>query len=191
MALFLCLDSRDLETLPGKGAKENKLSYRSWCSAELLTASCETAVLDKVWTFLLHRHQMWRQPKGVVGQKCSLHMKICKTETQILAANQDGQKGKAQAGTQEWGFLFPVKPKEFTTDFPGVFPQAGKQLKQDNACTNEKASPQVEVVHSHFSLCMWIVLVTYLTTCNLTITSVLDLCSHPISTLQFKLTAFP
>ena len=59
------------------------------------------------------------QPKGDVGQNCSLHMKTCRiTGTQIVADDHDGQKGKAQAGiAREWGFLLPVKLTEFTHDF--------------------------------------------------------------------------
>lgn len=90
----------------------------SYTDPNVLLSFWQSAVPDKVWTFLLPRHQIWRQPEGGVGRKCSLHMKTCKTGTQILAVNQDGQEGKAQAGTtQEWGLLFPVKLKEFTTDF--------------------------------------------------------------------------
>lgn len=59
-------------------------------------------------------------------QNCSLHMKTWRiTGTQIAADNHDGQKGKAQAGTaREWGFLFPVKLKEFTRDFAKGVPRS-------------------------------------------------------------------
>lgn len=74
---------------------------------------------DKAWTSLCWRHLTWRQREGGVGQNCSLHMKTYRiTGTQIVADDHDGQKGKAQAGAaREWGFLFPVKLKEFVHDF--------------------------------------------------------------------------
>ena len=97
-----------------------------------------------------------------MGQKCSLHMKTFRvTGSQILAGNCDSQKGKAQAGiTQEWEFLLPVKLIESTCDFLSVSPEADKLLQCDFACTNEKASSKVEVVHSNFSIRMSVVLVT-------------------------------
>jgi len=74
------------------------------------------AISDKARTSLLQRYLMWRQPEGDVGQNRSLNKKMCRiTGTQIGADDHNGQTGRAQAGrAQKWGFLFPVKLKEFS-----------------------------------------------------------------------------
>lgn len=62
---------------------------------------------------------MWRQPDSGVSQNCGLHMKPHSvTGAQRVADDRDSQKGKGQTGAApEWRSFFPVKLKEFTTDF--------------------------------------------------------------------------